>query len=170
MVEKSSRAEMREDITNPSEQEVQHISELKMNLQTVIIEREFLQPREVIFRAFVNPEITSQWMAPDGYDCIVNILEPFVGGKQKTVFRDQSGLDAITEGTVLEFVENEMIYYDFYIEFGEMKIEGLSNRLIFSETTNGTKVTVDTKVPEGEFAEGCVIGWNQSFDNLEKIL
>ncbi|MEZ5162662.1 MAG: SRPBCC domain-containing protein [Fimbriimonadaceae bacterium] len=141
-----------------------------MNLQTVIIEREFAHPLEVIFRAFVDPEINTKWIAPDGYDCLVNIFEPKVGGKQKTVFRDQSGTDATTEGTVLEFVENEMVYYEFSIEFGEFKMEGLSNRLIFERTASGTKVTVDTKVPEGDFAEGCVAGWNQSFDNLEKIL
>ncbi|MCB0826186.1 MAG: SRPBCC domain-containing protein [Armatimonadetes bacterium] len=141
-----------------------------MNLQTVIIEREFAHPLEVIFRAFVDPEISTKWIAPDGFQCIENVNEARVGGISRTVLQDREGNTSVCEGNIIEFIENQEFEIEFWLQFGDFKIEGLKNKTTFKQSDLGTKVIVELLVPEGDFVTGATAGWNQSFDNLEKQL
>ncbi|MCB0826187.1 MAG: SRPBCC domain-containing protein [Armatimonadetes bacterium] len=141
-----------------------------MKGNTVFVEREFTHPIKTVFRAFVDPEILPKWIAPDGFECVEALFEPFVGGKTRTVFRNTDGVDAVTEGVITEFVVNQVISMEFQIEFGDFSLDGLRNTWHFYETGSGVRVTFETNVPEGEFAEGCATSTNQSFDNLEKVL
>jgi uncharacterized protein YndB with AHSA1/START domain len=55
------------------------------------IEREFDAPRELIYRAHVDPELIVQWMGPRGYEMVVDAWEARNGGAWRYTHRDGDG-------------------------------------------------------------------------------
>lgn len=141
-----------------------------MTQTTVVIERELNAPLDVVFRAFADQNMARKWMAPDGYTCPELIFEPKQSGQMLTVFDDQTGVRSYAKGTVTDFERNAFIAYDFGVEYGEFKMEGMRTEIKFAAHGEKTLVTVSLSVPSEDFAAGCKIGWNQSFNNLEELL
>jgi len=48
--------------------------------QEIIIEREFDAPRELVFKAFTDPELYVQWIGPRGLTMTLETFEPKNGG------------------------------------------------------------------------------------------
>jgi uncharacterized protein YndB with AHSA1/START domain len=55
--------------------------------------REFEAPRELIFRAHVDPELVVQWMGPRGYEMVVDSWDVRDGGSWRYVHRDKDGTE-----------------------------------------------------------------------------
>ena len=53
--------------------------------------REFDAPRELIYRAHVDPELIVQWMGPRGYEMVVDSWDVRDGGAWRYVHRDGEG-------------------------------------------------------------------------------
>ena len=53
--------------------------------------REFDAPRELIYRAHVDPELIVQWMGPREYEMIVDAWDASNGGAWRYVHRDRAG-------------------------------------------------------------------------------
>jgi uncharacterized protein YndB with AHSA1/START domain len=53
--------------------------------------REFDAPRELIFRAHVDPELVVQWLGPRGYEMVVEAWDPRDGGSWRYTHRDGDG-------------------------------------------------------------------------------
>ncbi|MBC7871486.1 MAG: SRPBCC domain-containing protein, partial [Chitinophagaceae bacterium] len=76
-------------------------------------------PREVVYRAFLDPQAVASWLSPDGMKGHVDILEPRVGGKLRMSLtyldhkdrpRGKTSSDVDTsEGTFVELIPNEKI-------------------------------------------------------------
>lgn len=57
----------------------------------VIFTRVFAAPRELVFRAWTEPELIRQWWGPQGYDTPVAEIDLRPGGEWKTVMRGADG-------------------------------------------------------------------------------
>jgi uncharacterized protein YndB with AHSA1/START domain len=53
--------------------------------------REFDAPRELIFRAHVDPELVVQWLGPRGYEMVVEAWQARDGGAWRYTHRDGDG-------------------------------------------------------------------------------
>ncbi|MFM9874137.1 MAG: SRPBCC domain-containing protein [Fimbriimonadaceae bacterium] len=138
--------------------------------EKIQIVREFQFPVTTIYHAFTNSEFLKKWLAPTGFSCPNIVFELKVGGRTHTHFIDSDGNSAISEGIFTKVVPNSLIEYDFQVGYLDQEIKGLTTQIIFEPTESGTLVTVELQVPGKEFAAGCIIGWNQSMDNLESAL
>ena len=48
--------------------------------QDITIMREFEAPRELVFRAYTEPELYVRWLGPRGYEVELEKFEPWSGG------------------------------------------------------------------------------------------
>jgi uncharacterized protein YndB with AHSA1/START domain len=53
--------------------------------------REFDAPRDLIFRAHVDPELIVQWMGPRGYEMTIDAWDAHTGGAWRYTQRDGEG-------------------------------------------------------------------------------
>jgi uncharacterized protein YndB with AHSA1/START domain len=57
----------------------------------VDIEREFDAPRELVYRAYQDPELIKQWLGPRQYEMEIDEYDPRAGGAYRYVHRGDSG-------------------------------------------------------------------------------
>ena len=57
----------------------------------IIITREFDAPRELVFRAYVEPDLLVRWLGPRDLTMVVDQYEPRDGGKWRYVSTDAQG-------------------------------------------------------------------------------
>ena len=48
--------------------------------QELFIIREFDAPRELVYKAHIDPKLYVQWLGPHGYEMILETFEPVSGG------------------------------------------------------------------------------------------
>ena len=58
--------------------------------QEMIITREFDAPRELVFKAFIDPELYVKWLGPRRLSTRLELFEPRSGGRWRYI---QSGAD-----------------------------------------------------------------------------
>ena len=57
------------------------------------MEREFDAPRELLFRAYTEPELLEQWLGPCRFTMRVDTLEPRAAGRWRYVHIDEDGTE-----------------------------------------------------------------------------
>jgi uncharacterized protein YndB with AHSA1/START domain len=62
------------------------------------IRREFAAPRELVYRAYVDPTLLAQWMGPRRFELIVERWEPENGGAWRYTHRDDAGHEYTVHG------------------------------------------------------------------------
>ena len=79
----------------------------------LVLERVFDAPRELVYRAFIDPDQLSQWFGPVGWSVPRDSVEIDArpGGQQKfTMVNDENPSETSpVSGTFEEIVENELI-------------------------------------------------------------
>jgi len=55
------------------------------------ITREFDAPRDLVFRAYTEPELLAQWLGPRKYEMTIDSWEPRDGGRWRYVHGDEEG-------------------------------------------------------------------------------
>ena len=62
--------------------------------QQIVITRTFAAPRELVYRAYTDPELLVQWMGPKRLTMTVERHELRDGGRYRYVHRDENGVEA----------------------------------------------------------------------------
>jgi uncharacterized protein YndB with AHSA1/START domain len=78
---------------------------------TLSIQRVFAFPREVVFDAWTDPDLLTQWFAPDGCTLHVKRLDIRAGGGLHWCVRNPAFGDCWTVGTYSELVRPERIVF-----------------------------------------------------------
>lgn len=155
--------------------------------QELLIERVFDAPRELLWKAWSEPERMKQWWGPAGFTSPRVEIDFRVGGQwlgsmQNPEFAD--GRELFSVGVYQEIVPMERIvitdsfadengnvvpasHYGFPDDFPlEMLVT-----VTFEEVAGGkTKLTLrHAGMPKAE-SEGANSGWNQSLDKLAELL
>jgi len=55
------------------------------------VTREFVAPRNLVFRAFTEPDLLVQWLGPAKYEMVVDTYDVRAGGSWRYVHRDGQG-------------------------------------------------------------------------------
>ena len=142
----------------------------------LIITRIFDAPRELVYRAFVDPDQVAEWFGPVGYSVPRDTvdIDARVGGHQRlTMVSDDDPTQASpVNATFVEVIENELL-------IGEEDVSAIPGfagevmrmRIEFHDEPGGKTRLVLTQGPfSPEFAEMTREGWNSSFTKLDKIL
>ncbi len=144
----------------------------------LVIERVFDAPRELVWKAFTDPDQFSAWFGPVGYsvprDTVAFDLRP--GGHQRfTMVPDDPAYPAAgpSSGTVDEVVENELLLLHEDLE-GEMaELFGTSRltlRIELHDEEGKTRLVVNQGPFEDDFVSNAREGWGSSFTKLDALL
>lgn len=71
--------------------------------------RQFVQPREVVFAAFMNPDLLASWWGPEGFENHFESFEPHPGGSWHLVMCGPDGSDYSMQMQFLEVVINQRL-------------------------------------------------------------
>lgn len=55
------------------------------------VSREFEAPRDLVFRAFVEPDLLVQWLGPGTYEMVIDTYDVRAGGSWRYIHRDGNG-------------------------------------------------------------------------------
>jgi uncharacterized protein YndB with AHSA1/START domain len=142
----------------------------------LVITRIFDAPRELVYRAFVDPDQLSQWFGPVGWSVPRDTIDidPRPGGNQKfTMVNDADPtMNSPVNATFVEVVENELLVGEEDVRhipaFGA---EVLRMRIEFYDEAGGRTRLVLTQSPfPADMETGAREGWGSSFTKLDKIL
>ena len=152
--------------------------------EALVITRDFDAPRELVWRAWTDPERVKCWWGPRGFTAPVAETDPRVGGKYLYAMRSPEGQDSWSTGTYREVVEPErIIVTDSFADAegnvvpasqygmsGDWPLE-LKVTIAFESVDGRTRMTVRHEgFPDSENRDMAGAGWNESFDKLESCL
>ena len=148
----------------------------------LIITRIFDAPRELVWKAWTDPDVFMQWWGPRGFTAPVSEIDLHVGGEYFNCMRSPDGQDFCSKGVYREIVEPELLVMtDSFAdkagnivpatEYGVGKGFPMEMRIKvnFEEQNGGTKLTIKhsdvqniSKTALGDMQQG----WNESLDKL----
>jgi len=148
------------------------------------IQRIIDAPRELVWKAWTDPETISRWWGPAGFTAPVIKVELREGGRYLFDMRSPEGRDFWSTGEYREIVPTERLVFtgsfadargnvvpaSTYGMSGDWPRELLMT-VTFEEHGGGTKMTLqEAGIPAGDVLDMTEAGWNESLDRLEKVL
>ncbi|KXK21787.1 MAG: activator of Hsp90 ATPase 1 family protein [Chloroflexi bacterium OLB15] len=139
----------------------------------VTLEREFDAPRELIFKAYTDKALISQWWGLRSSAITIDQFEAKKGGVWRFIERDANGDEYAFSGVFHQVKAPERLVYTFEYE----PMEGhVMMETITLETRDGKTIVHDSSVfqtvadRDGMIQSGMEWGANESMDRLEELL
>jgi uncharacterized protein YndB with AHSA1/START domain len=139
----------------------------------IVITRSFDAPRELVFKAFTDPDAIRQWWGLRDSETIVDRLEARPGGSWRLVQRDKDGDENAFHGVFHDVTAPERIVWTF--EWEGMPGHVLLETFSFEEQDGKTTMT-DSSVfqsvgdRDGMLQSGMEGGATESMDRLDEYL
>lgn len=141
--------------------------------QDLFIIREFDAPRELVYKAHVDPQLYVQWLGPNGYEMLLEAFEPVSGGKYRYVHKDKDGNLYGFHGSFHEMSIERMVQtfeyegYPGHVSLDCMTLEALPG--------NRTKATIHSIFQSIEDRDGMVQngmekGIREGYERLDDVL
>lgn len=144
------------------------------DVPTVRMVREFDAPRELVFRAHVEPELVKQWMGPDSIGMDIDVWDIRTGGEYRYTAVREGAAIAHFYGAVHRVDQNEKIVQTFGFE--EMPDAVSLDTMVFVELPGGRtrlealSVVYDFESRAGMLASGMEVGVNEGYAALDRLL
>jgi len=144
--------------------------------QEIIIEREFDAPRELVFKAFIDPKLYAQWLGPRGLTMTLETFESRNGGSWRYIQKDANGNEFAFHGVNHEVSSPHRIIRTFEFEGlpekGHVALETVRFEELPRKTTKLTSQSVFQSIVDrdGMFQSGMEEGVNDSYDDLDELL
>lgn len=152
--------------------------------QTLVFTRTFNAPRDLVFRAWTQPQQVMRWWGPKGFTTPICRIELRLGGVFRTCMRSPDGKDFWSQGVYHEIDEPSRIVFSdaFADEQGNTvspRQYGMSDdwptetivTVSFSEHAGKTRLTLQHwPLKPGAERDLCQQGWNESLDKLAEHL
>lgn len=140
------------------------------------IEREFDAPRDLVFRAFTEPDLLVQWVGPDRLTMEIDKFDNRSGGSYRFVHVDEQGNRYGFNGVNHEVQAPERIIRTFEFEGlperGHVSLETALFEVLPNDRTVLKVHSVFRSVADrdGMINSGMEGGMNEGFVKLEKLL
>ncbi|MTK63925.1 MAG: SRPBCC family protein [Methanobacterium sp.] len=144
--------------------------------QEIIIKHIVDAPRELVFKAFTDPEIYSKWIGPIGMKTDLKLFEPETGGSWRYVQRDKAGNEFGFHGVNHEVEPNERIIGTFEFEGlpepGHVLLESVKFIELDENKTEIQEQSVFLSVEDrdGMVASNMEEGIRESYKQLDDLL
>ncbi|MFX1338740.1 MAG: SRPBCC family protein [Promethearchaeota archaeon] len=133
-------------------------------------------PRELVFKAYIEPDLLVQWLGPKDYSLIIETFESISGGKWRFINKDKEGNEYKFHGVNHEVLPPERIIrtfeYDGLPESGHVSLE----TALFEELPgNRTKLTMHSVFLSVADRDGMVQSMgqedmNEMYERLDVLL
>lgn len=143
-------------------------------LPFIEITREFDAPRELLYRAHVDPELLAQWMGPRRLKMKVERLEIRDGGTYRFIHVDTDGTEygfrGVFHGT--PSVDGIVRTFEFEGAPGHVQLETLAFEDLGGGRTllRAKSVATSVEARDAEIASGMETGVNEGMEQLDELL
>lgn len=148
--------------------------------KALVITRTFDAPKQLVWKAFTEPEYVKKWWGPENYTAPICQIDLRVGGGYFYCMRSPEGKDFYSKGIYRDIVSQQRLVMtdsfadekgnivpaSYYQMPGDWPME-LEVKISFKEEAGKTKMTLEHIGLPAEIFDMCEEGWNQSFDKLE---
>jgi uncharacterized protein YndB with AHSA1/START domain len=144
--------------------------------QEIVVTREFDAPRELVFKAFTDPQLYVQWLGPRDLTMTLETFEPKTGGSWRYIHRDKAGNAYAFHGVNHEVTAPERIIGTFEFEGlpeqGHVTLETARFEALPGDRTKLTIQSVFQSVADrdGMLQSGMEEGMNDSYARLDELL
>jgi uncharacterized protein YndB with AHSA1/START domain len=132
------------------------------------IVRVFDAPRELVFKAFTDPDLLAQWFGPVGFSVPRDelIIEATAGGVERIVMVNDATNERIElVGHYTEVIPLELIAgADAEPDSGNFRFE------FFDEPNGRTRLELTAWSVTPEWSDGAPEGWESSFTKLDELV
>ncbi|MDB5079298.1 MAG: ATPase [Chloroflexi bacterium] len=150
-----------------------------MEKQELLVERTFDAPRELVWKAWTEPERLAVWWGPKDWKTTTYEMDVKPGGVWRYCMRGPDGMESCGKTVYREIVEPErLVYIDLFTDAEGNVMEGMPTLQITTEFTeyNGkTRITSITKFAstadlEAIIAMGAIYGITENWERLADYL
>lgn len=139
----------------------------------IVITRSFNAPRDLVFKAHIDPDAIPRWWGPEKYTTTVDRLDPVDGGGWRYVQEDPDGNVFAFRGVFHEVKTPERIIQTF--EFELMPGHVLLETMVMEEQdgrtfTTATSVFQSVEDRDGMLQTGMEEGLRESHGRLDELL
>ncbi|HKF36335.1 MAG TPA: SRPBCC family protein [Ktedonobacteraceae bacterium] len=144
--------------------------------QEIVITREFDAPRELVFKAFTDPQLIPQWWGPRYLSTEVDQMDVRPGGQWRFINRNAEGNTYAFHGVYHEVLAPERIIDTFEFEglpeTGHVTLDTLKLEQLSGGRTRLISQSVFQSVADRDAAlqSGMESGINDTYDRLEELL
>ncbi len=144
--------------------------------QEILITREFDVPRELVFKAYTDPQLIPQWWGPKSLSTHVDTMDVRPGGQWRFINRDAEGKEYAFHGVYHEVLAPERIIDTFEFEglpeTGHVTLETMKLEALPGGRTKLIAQSVFQSVSDrdGMLQSGMEEGVNETYDRLADLL
>ena len=138
---------------------------------TIRLHRVLRSTPERVYKAFLDPDAMVKWLPPNGFTAKMHQMDARVGGTYRMSFTNfTTGKSYSFGGKFLELTPNERLRYTD--KFDDPNLPGeIQVTVTLKKVAVGTEVNiVQEGVPEVIPAEACYLGWQESLEQLAKLV
>lgn len=142
-------------------------------LPFIDVRREFDAPRDLVFRAFTEPELLVQWLGPGKYQMIVDEYDVRAGGSWRYRHRGADGTEHAFRGVFHGDPSPDGMVQTFEYEGAPGHVS--LDQLLLDERDGATAVRTHSvfqsvAARDAMIDNGMESGMNEGFDRLEALL
>lgn len=144
--------------------------------QEIFITREFDAPRELVFKAYTDPQLYIQWLGPRELTMTLETFEPRNGGSYRYIQKDGDGNEYAFHGVNHEVLEPERIIGTFEFEGLQEKGHVVLGTVRFEALPGNRTRVVSQSVfqsvadRDGMVQAGMERGVNEGYERLDALL
>ncbi len=140
-------------------------------MSTIKLHRVLKASPEKVYRAFLDADAQAKWLPPNGFTCKVHHLDAKVGGTYKMSFTNFSTRKSQSfGGKFIELEPGKHIRYSDKFDDPNMPGEIITSVTIKQVSCGSDVSIVQEGVPDAIPAEYCYLGWQESLDQLTKLV
>jgi uncharacterized protein YndB with AHSA1/START domain len=137
------------------------------------ITREFDAPRDLVFRAWTDPELIVQWLGPHKYEMIVDTYDVRPGGSWRYIHRGTDGTEHAFHGVFHGEQTPDGMLQTFeyegapgHVSLDQLVLEQRDGRTV--ARMHSVFQTIEAR--DAMIESGMADGVNQGFDRLDALL
>lgn len=137
------------------------------------VSREFEAPRDLVFRAFTEPELLAQWLGPRKYEMLVDEYDVRAGGSWRYRHRGADGTEHAFRGVFHGEQTPDGMLQTFeyegapgHVSLDQMVLEDRDDRTV----VRGHSVFQSVAARDAMIESGMEGGMNEGFDRLDELL
>jgi uncharacterized protein YndB with AHSA1/START domain len=141
----------------------------------LVFERTFDAPRELVWKAFTDPELVPRWWGPHGTTTTVAEMDVRPGGTWRYISQAPDRDDVSFFGEYLEIDPPKGFKWTFLFDVEGLGVQGGPESFTFEDVGGKTKVISighmgSVEAIEGALSTGMVAGAIETWDRLEALL
>ncbi|MGN7358957.1 SRPBCC family protein [Paenibacillus sp. SAF-054] len=141
---------------------------MTMGENELMATREYDVPRELVFRAWTEPDLLTRWWGPAGFTNTFHECDIRPGGAWKFIMHGPDGVDYPNHNVFVEMMQPERVVIE-HLNVHEFRVTAT-----FEEVDGRTRVTFRQRFKKKEEFEQakpvCIEANEQQLDRLGKVL